>query len=732
MKWVKLMVAASFGVAACETTQELGPLPTASVVICRDGNGQGIVSTGVETPVPCDDAQCVLRLPEGATVLVSARSLGESRFVGWSEDSGCNDASATCVVTLVATSTPTVCAQFQAPQTITAIDIDGPGSVEIDGVLCNSNCNFSRSPDSLVRLHARPDEGHRFVGWSEPCDDFDPRCTISTTRSSTITVRFLPDPGPTAAFPFSGSAMDTTGNGHDGTLIGAVTPTEDRLGQPGAAYLFDGSGTIQLARSEDFGDREAFSVCAWVRQDDRENQAVYTFLSRAVQGDGDDRTDSFSLEVTPVGTVQGSVWTNEGNQGAVNNQSIAQDAWHHICLSYGENFIRLFVDGQVAGTGDLGGRTHSSTSTPTLIGGCGGDVCSDRQFIGALDEVRIWPYVLNRDEARRECDCADLGRWSRPASRLPLARAEHEVVTDGEYIYAVGGRTNAFLRLPTVISARVENGNVGTWREAGSFESLLPEDWDGNMLGAAVIAHDRLYYIGGNPAPGTSSASVYAAPIDAPGQLGTFFEECSLPPENADGTSVGRAAPAVAFDGERIYVAGGAHSSYYDFVDYVEVGPAGLRCPWKRAAMALPEGRDRLSLLHHEGHLIAIGGRNGPTLYRDVLVSKVGQDGEPGPWRLASQLPVGTRDIRTFVWGRHLFSIGGNVGGTLTDRGWAAPIDNDANIAPWTPVTNLPEPRAYFGAAVVGDHLVIVGGEPRPVGSGTDLLITRLLPSPLR
>jgi len=46
--------------------------------------------------------------------------------------------------------------------------------------------------------------------------------------------------------PFNGDATDASGNGHEGTVVGAVLAA-DRYGAPNSAYSFDGvSACIQI------------------------------------------------------------------------------------------------------------------------------------------------------------------------------------------------------------------------------------------------------------------------------------------------------------------------------------------------------------------------------------------------------------------------------------------------------------------------------------------------------
>ena len=80
----------------------------------------------------------------------------------------------------------------------------------------------------------------------------------------------IPISGLVAHYPFNGNANDESGNGNDGTVVGA-TLTTDRFGSPNSAYSFDGvddyiSKTYSAA-SGLFPTDDPFAVSAWFMTD---------------------------------------------------------------------------------------------------------------------------------------------------------------------------------------------------------------------------------------------------------------------------------------------------------------------------------------------------------------------------------------------------------------------------------------------------------------------------------
>ena len=71
--------------------------------------------------------------------------------------------------------------------------------------------------------------------------------------------------GLVAYYSFDGNSNDESGNGIHGTVIGA-TLTEDRLGNIGRAYEFDGSDDyIEVGNSESLNFTSSFTVSLWIR-----------------------------------------------------------------------------------------------------------------------------------------------------------------------------------------------------------------------------------------------------------------------------------------------------------------------------------------------------------------------------------------------------------------------------------------------------------------------------------
>src|SRR5262249_44732944 len=67
-----------------------------------------------------------------------------------------------------------------------------------------------------------------------------------------------------AYYPFTGNAADSSGNGHDGAVHGAVL-TSDRFGAPSRAYSFNGTtADVQVPNSPGLNFVNAITVNCWM------------------------------------------------------------------------------------------------------------------------------------------------------------------------------------------------------------------------------------------------------------------------------------------------------------------------------------------------------------------------------------------------------------------------------------------------------------------------------------
>ncbi|MEM7357072.1 MAG: LamG domain-containing protein, partial [Acidobacteriota bacterium] len=141
---------------------------------------------------------------------------------------------------------------------------------------------------------------------------------------------------PLAHWPFeepSGTTViDTTGNGHDGLLVGGVERAD---GASGLGLRFPGAGdAVEVASFGPLGPLHQLSISVWARQLDRGD---FTAIVDA----RDTPQDGYDLFFSNNGRLFMRVNTSilEGPT------FIADDAWHHLVGVWDGMSLTLYVDG---------------------------------------------------------------------------------------------------------------------------------------------------------------------------------------------------------------------------------------------------------------------------------------------------------------------------------------------------------------------------------------------------
>ncbi len=239
-----------------------------------------------------------------------------------------------------------------------------------------------------------------------------------------------------ASWPFeesSGSiAYDTSGNGHDGALLGGTLHTD---GISGLGLSFPTSGdAVEVAASGALGQLQQVSISVWARQAPRGN---FTALVDA----RDNPTDGYDLFFSDTGRLFMRV-----NQSSIVGSTVVTDgAWHHLVGVWDGLSLTLYVDGVLDATTTIP-VTTVDVAAPLLLGRHF-ESAPQWELSGSLDEVQIYDYALDASQVtalfqgNTTDTTAPLRSNARPAGLLPSGTVEVtlEVDTneDGECRFAV-------------------------------------------------------------------------------------------------------------------------------------------------------------------------------------------------------------------------------------------------------------------------------------------------------
>lgn len=207
-----------------------------------------------------------------------------------------------------------------------------------------------------------------------------------------------------AYYPFTGNAGDSSGNSNHGTVNGA-TPTADRLGRPGRAYLFNGINQ-NIVTPPILKGLAKFSISFWFRINGNWQDANtfgkflfsmnYTPIPSFLGGDGvsigrHPETNSmnllFGIYVFTPGV--GWKWVNSGITPAAST-------FYHVVGTYDGSLMRMYLNGTLVGTLPYSNALHQNTDRCYI----GSSSWPNSNVNAVIDELRLYNRALTEAEIR--------------------------------------------------------------------------------------------------------------------------------------------------------------------------------------------------------------------------------------------------------------------------------------------------------------------------------------------
>ena len=206
-----------------------------------------------------------------------------------------------------------------------------------------------------------------------------------------------------AYYPFDGSANDATGNGNDGTEHGGTSYV---AGVNGQAIQLDGeTGYVDLTEATNLDGFGAFTISVWlkpaVEMNSSTGRQVILYKGRPSQNVtsyelGYDAYDG-QLHFTAISAAD---WFSNGSVGYLTE--LPAQEWLHVACTYdGASVVRMYVDGQEAGSvfeegSGMAGSLFDNSDPLTV----GRRPDGQYYFNGSLDELRVYNRALSASEVR--------------------------------------------------------------------------------------------------------------------------------------------------------------------------------------------------------------------------------------------------------------------------------------------------------------------------------------------
>jgi len=201
---------------------------------------------------------------------------------------------------------------------------------------------------------------------------------------------YIPKNGLVAWYPFTGNALDSSGNGHNGTLHGNLTLVPDRFGNSNSAYSWPTNGAsenyIDIGRLDSYIPN-SITISAWIYMDG----GVYDarVISTGEQGiicNGSPSNTSRTFKAT---------YDASGTQIWPSTYKVPALSWHQIVYTSDNSKAKFFVDGQLVDSSTA--QIPKTLSTDIWNIGRKSINAYDG-WGGKLDDICIWNRALSDNE----------------------------------------------------------------------------------------------------------------------------------------------------------------------------------------------------------------------------------------------------------------------------------------------------------------------------------------------
>lgn len=334
------------------------------------------------------------------------------------------------------------------------------------------------------------------------------------------------------------------------------------------------------------------------------------------------------------------------------------------------------------------GGEVSKTTYAALYGVMGGSESSGLT-IGSGKPWKL-QYEINTDQG------ATITGWT-TGSDLPGPLILSQAIVTKNRVYLLGGRdTSGFLS--TVYTALInEDGTLGTWSTGTS----LPETLGGSQ---AIVTKNRVYLLGG-----VSKATVYTAPINEDGTLGAWSTGTSLP------GPLGYSQAIVTKN--RVYLLGGYSSGGQVATVYTApINEDGTIGTWA-IGTSLPVALYSSQAIVTKNRVYLLGGNKGSNYVSTVYTTTINEDGTLGTWTTGTSLPAESTYSQAIVIKSKVYLLGGHSATPPFSTVYTASINVDGTLGTWSEGPRLPGALSYSQAIVTRSRVYLLGGFNGSTGS---------------
>jgi hypothetical protein len=193
-----------------------------------------------------------------------------------------------------------------------------------------------------------------------------------------------------AYYPFSGNALDVSGNALHGQAKGAILNT-DKEGNAMAAYYFNGGAQhILVPNHPKLNFTNAISVCAWIKPSALPEKETFILSHGSWQ-------NRWKISVTPDRHLRWTINTLQGIADLDAQSLMNNETFTHVCATYDQDIMALYINGTLESY-----KRHTGMMRTTALDFLMGQMIpgnASYNFKGTIDEVAIFENAINPIQA---------------------------------------------------------------------------------------------------------------------------------------------------------------------------------------------------------------------------------------------------------------------------------------------------------------------------------------------
>ncbi|MFM2201759.1 MAG: hypothetical protein RL040_959 [Bacteroidota bacterium] len=203
-------------------------------------------------------------------------------------------------------------------------------------------------------------------------------------------------------WPFCGNANDESGNGNNGTVNGA-TLTVDRFGNDNQAYSFDGINNhivVENPVNLPIGNSSRTFSC-WFNYQTSIQPPIYNDWNSLICY-GEFGTNDCNSNYLLLNNDQSVLFASAGGScvGLNSDTTNILNSWHFVTVTFSDNIIKIFIDGQLLTEGV--NNSLNTSITNLFFGIYNNQVQADQLYSlrGKIDDIGIWNRALTPEEVQ--------------------------------------------------------------------------------------------------------------------------------------------------------------------------------------------------------------------------------------------------------------------------------------------------------------------------------------------